>query len=101
MTTGVIIRRIGMSLAVGAVIGFTLSSIAGPSVIGWWYAPPIKDAFSCASSVRAALGQLIEMQLISAAVGGALAAIIVFFARRHPKPSSAPVSRRAADDSAL
>jgi hypothetical protein len=88
MTTGVTIRLMGTSLAIGGVVGFALSSIAGPSVIGWWYAPPIKDAFSCASSVRAALAQLITMQLISAAVGGVLAAIIVFFARRTPKPLS-------------
>jgi hypothetical protein len=75
-------RRIGVQLAVGGVLGFAASSFAGPAIIGWWYEPPIKDAFSCASSVRAALSQFVTMQLICAAVGGGLAMLTVFLVRR-------------------
>jgi hypothetical protein len=83
------VRRIGAQLAVGAVLGFAASSFGGPAVIGWWYEPPIKDAFSCASSVRAALAQFVKMQLICAALGGAALALAVFLVRRA-------MSRRAA-----
>jgi hypothetical protein len=75
--------RVGVSLAIGALIGFAIASIAGPSIIGWWYEPPIKDAFSCASSVRAALKNLVTMQLGAAAAGAAVLAIIVFFVSRN------------------
>ena len=59
-----------LELAVGAAVGLGLSSLVGPSVIGWWYEPPSKDAFSCAGSVRTALAQFVTMQLASAGVGG-------------------------------
>jgi hypothetical protein len=75
-------RGIGVQLAVGGVLGFAASSFVGPAIIGWWYEPPIKDAFSCASSVRAALSQFVTMQLICAAVGGAAATLTVFLVRR-------------------
>jgi hypothetical protein len=78
-------RRIGTQLAVGGVLGFAASSFGGPAVIGWWYEPPIKDAFSCASSVRAALSQFVTMQLVCAALGAVLATLAVFFARRAMK----------------
>ncbi len=76
------LRRMGVGLAVGGVVGFSLSCVIGPSIIGWWYEPPIKDAFSCATSVRAALKQFVTMQLVSAAVGGVVIALIVFLVSR-------------------
>jgi hypothetical protein len=79
------VRRAGIALAVGAVLGFAASSFVGPSIIGWWYEPPIKDAFSCASSVRAALKQFVSMQLICAAVGGAVIAIITLLMSRSKR----------------
>jgi hypothetical protein len=76
------LRRTGAALAVGAVLGFATSCFIGPSVIGWWYEPPIKDAFSCASSVRASLKQFVTMQVVSALVGGFVVALIWFLLTR-------------------
>ena len=78
-------RLILSVLAGGAVLGFAGSSMVGPSVIGWWYEPPIKDAFSCASSVRAALGQFVKMQLTCAAVGAVVLTVIALLIRRSLK----------------
>lgn len=75
-------RRLGLELAVGAVLGFVAWSLAGPTVIGWWYEPPSKDAFSCAGSVRIALSQFVKMQL-GAAVGGAAGFAALLFAGRR------------------
>ena len=69
-------------LAGGAVLGFVGSSLLGPTVISWWYEPPSKDAFSCAGSVRSALGQFVTMQLVCAALGAAGLTLIVFLIRR-------------------
>jgi hypothetical protein len=71
-----------MQLTGGAAIGFAASCFVGPSLIGWWYEPPIKDAFSCASSVRAALAQFVKMQLICALLGGVAMALLFFLLRR-------------------
>jgi hypothetical protein len=76
------LKRLGVELALGAVLGFVGASAGGPTLISWWYEPPSKDAFSCAGSVRTALSQFVTMQLVCAAVGGAVLAIILFFSRR-------------------
>jgi uncharacterized membrane protein YccC len=76
------LRRVGVGLAVGAVLGFAASCFVGPSIIGWWYEPPIKDAFSCASSVRGALRQFVTMQFVCAALGAVVIALIVFLVSR-------------------
>lgn len=85
-------RRVGVALAIGAVLGFGASSFVGPSIIGWWYEPPIKDAFSCASSVRAALHQFVTMQLVCAALGAVIIALIAFFVSRSRRKRLQPSS---------
>ena len=75
-------RRFAIQVVSGAVLGFAGSCFFGPGVLGWWYAPPVKDAFSCESSVRNALTQFVKMQLISAAVGAVVVLIAVFLIRR-------------------
>jgi glycopeptide antibiotics resistance protein len=72
-----------MQLAIGAVIGFTVTCIFGPGLLGWWYEPPVKEVFSCASSVRGAIGQFVIMQLISAAIGAVFVFVIVTLVRRR------------------
>ena len=88
-------KHLPMQLVSGAVIGFAASCFFGPGFLGWWYEPPIKDAFSCATSVRAALSQFVVMQLISAALGCVAAVLSVFFvrralAKRNAQPTKAP-----------
>lgn len=75
-------RRIGFTLAIGAVVGFSVWSFAGPAVIGWWYEPPVKEIYSCASSVESAVRQFAIAQLICATLGGFVALLIAYFIRR-------------------
>lgn len=70
-------KWISVTLGLGALFGFVVWSLMGARVIAWWYEPPIKDAFSCASSVEAALSQFILMQVISAAVGSVVVLVAV------------------------
>ena len=84
-------RCVAVQLAVGAAIGFIATCFFGPGLLGWWYEPPVKEAFSCASSVRSAISQFVVMQLISAAVGGILVSIVVLLVRRR-FAKRAPVS---------
>lgn len=76
------VKRLAVELAIGGVLGFIGASLGGPTLIGWWYEPPSKDAFSCAGSVRSALSQFVTMQLACAAAGGAILAVILYFSRR-------------------
>jgi hypothetical protein len=70
-------------LASGAVVGFTATCFFGPGLLGWWYEPPVKEIFSCASSVRSAITQFVIMQLVSAAIGGTLVLVIALLVRRR------------------
>jgi hypothetical protein len=75
-------RRVGASFAAGSALAFAATGFFGPGIIGWWYEPPSKDAFSCAGSVRDALAAFVKFQLISAAGGGAAMLLIVYLVRR-------------------
>jgi hypothetical protein len=80
--SGTTLKLVSAQLAGGAVLGFVLSSVFGPTVISWWYEPPSRDAFSCAGSVRTALGQFVTMQLVAAGVGAVVLTLLVFLIRR-------------------
>lgn len=82
-------RRLALEVSIGAVLGFIGWSVIGPSVLSWWYEPPSKDAFSCASSVKAALSQFVMAEIIAAAVGGVMLAVFLFVMRRIFKRTEA------------
>jgi hypothetical protein len=78
--------RSGRTLAellIGAGLGMALIGFIGPGLISWWYQPPIKDAFSCASSVQAALQQFVWLQLIVALAFAFLTILGSFLVRRR------------------
>ena len=79
--TGGAVKR-ALEGAIGAVLGFVAACLAGPALISWWYEPPSKDAFSCAGSVRTALGQFVTLQLVCAGVGAVMLGLILFLIRR-------------------
>jgi Mg/Co/Ni transporter MgtE len=76
-------KRTIAELLIGAALGMGLTGVFGPGVISWWYQPPIKDAFSCASSVQAALEQFVWMQLTVAAVVAVAALVVSYLVRRR------------------
>jgi hypothetical protein len=86
------VSRIAIQVGAGALVGLTGSSVGGPSVISWWYEPPSRDAFSCAGSVKSALGQFVMMQLVCAAIGGIAVAVIFFFLTKKKTTSAGATS---------
>ena len=83
------VRRTLIEGTVGAALGFGGWSVVGPAIIGWWYEPPSKEALSCGSSVKLALSQFVTMQLVSAAVGAVVIAVLLFLFRRSRKNAAA------------
>jgi hypothetical protein len=78
----VTLRRTGIEITIGVVLGFLLATLIGPRLIKVLYEPPSKDAFSCAGSVEKALGQFVVLQLAVAAAGGLTLALVLFLFRR-------------------
>jgi hypothetical protein len=97
------LKRFAIVACTGALLGFVLFCVFGPRVMGWWYTPPAKEAFSCGASVSDALGEFVKFQL-GAAVAGALAVLLlVALVRRlwtkftqSPPPQSLPPGPAAA-----
>ena len=80
--------RFGVPLLIGAVLGIVLWSLAAPRVIGWWYEPPVKDALSCAPSVRRAIGDFLTAELIIAGLSGLTMLILVTVVRSRAARTS-------------
>jgi hypothetical protein len=80
--------RFGVPALLGAVIGIVLWSLVAPRVIGWWYEPPVKDALSCAPSVRRAIGDFLVAEMIIAGLGGLTMLILVTVIRSRAARSS-------------
>lgn len=83
-------RKIALELALGAVLGFVGWGLCGPWTIGLLYQPPSGNAFSCAGTVREALGKFVTMQLVCAAVGAVGLAAAFFFVGRARNRAAAP-----------
>jgi hypothetical protein len=91
------LRRFAIVAATGALLGFVLFCLFGPRVMGWWYTPPAKEAFSCGASVSDALGIFVKFQIGAACAGAALVlvgAVLVrrLFAKKPPHAEAAPES---------
>jgi hypothetical protein len=81
--------RITLPLAIGALLGLLLWSFGGPTVVSWWYEPPVKDALSCAPSVRQAVSDFVRWGL-GVAAASALATLTLVSLVRNRFGSSAP-----------
>jgi hypothetical protein len=86
--------RIAVPLAVGALLGLLAWSFGGPTVVSWWYEPPVKDALSCAPSVRQAVSDFVRWGLGVAAISALVTLTLVSLVRRRFGGSSAAPAER-------
>jgi hypothetical protein len=75
-------KRVAIQAAVGAALGFTTWSLAGPGMVSLYYEPLSQGALSCGADVKQALSKFVMMQLTSAAIGAVVIALAMFFIRR-------------------
>jgi hypothetical protein len=82
-----------MPLAVGALLGLLVWSFGGPTVVSWWYEPPVKDALSCAPSVRQAVSDFVRWGLGVALVSALVTLTLASLVRRRFGSAPAPADR--------
>lgn len=86
--------RISLPLAGGALLGLLGWCFFGPTVVSWWYEPPVKDALSCAPSVRQAVTDFVKWGLGVAAISATVTLTLVSLARRRFGSSAAAPADR-------
>lgn len=76
----------------GLILGNLASTYIGPSLLGYWYAPPVQLAVNCTDSINWAMKRLIYLQLIGSVVGMLLGFAVSLFFFKKNKPDAAPAA---------
>ncbi len=90
-------KKILVSLAVGAFLGMVVGTWIGPAFLSWFASPAIPNAFNCTREVDWAMSRLIWTQAIAGLVGAVLAAVVGAMASRALAQRAA---RKAAEKAA-
>jgi hypothetical protein len=75
------LKRTGVEMLIGAVVGFVLWCLAGKSMTSMMYGS-LGGSFSCQTDVETALTRFLSMQLYSAIGGAIVFAIAIGLIRR-------------------
>lgn len=68
----------------GTTVGIVLTSLLVPSMIGWYFEPPVEIGINCRPAVDWALDRFLWFQLIGSGAGLALG-LVGFFVSRKPR----------------
>ncbi len=63
-------------IGTGGLVGAVLTNWFGPSVIGWYFTPPVRDAISCVAPVQWAIQRFQWAQGVGTVVGMILFALV-------------------------
>jgi hypothetical protein len=75
-----------------------LTTWLAPSVLGWWFQPPIPVPISCNEAVTWGVNRLVQSQLVSLGLGAVGGCVLAFFTRKKaalavaPAPGVAPAA---------
>jgi hypothetical protein len=75
------LKRTGVEMLIGAVVGFTIWCLAGRSLTSMLF-DPIAGTFSCQADVENALTRFLSMQLYAAIAGALVFAVAIGLIRR-------------------
>jgi len=75
------LKRTGVEMLIGAVVGFTLWCLGGRSLTSVLFGP-IAGTFSCKADVENALTRFLSMQLYAAVAGALVFAVAIGLIRR-------------------
>lgn len=67
--------------AIGLVVGDFAATFFGPSLLAWWFEPPVNTPINCTEPIVWAMKRLVTLQMIGSCIGlffGAIAAFILF-----------------------
>ena len=75
------LKRTGVEMLIGAVVGFVIWCLAGKSMTSMLYGS-LGGSFSCQNDVETALTRFLSMQLYSAIAGALVFAVAIGLIRR-------------------
>lgn len=66
---------------IGLSVGNFAATFFGPSILTWWFEPPVNTPINCTEAMSWAMNRLVTFQMIGSCVGlvfGLIAAFIMF-----------------------
>jgi hypothetical protein len=75
---------------VGLIVGNFAATFFGPSLLRWWFEPPVNTPINCTDAMTWAMNRLVTFQMIGSVIGLSigLTASLLLFRDKKETPSS-------------
>lgn len=81
-------KKFILFVAIGVFIGNFSATFFGPSLLTWWFEPPVNTPINCTEPIKWAMERLVTLQMTGSAIGlffGLLSAFFLF--KKKPQDS--------------
>lgn len=85
------IKKMFFAAALGALLGLVAVLWLAPSLITWWFQPPVNVGVDCSPALAWAFRAMRRWILYATGAGALLGLIAAFFLRRREKTSAGEV----------
>lgn len=76
----------------GLILGSVLSTWIGPSLLSWWFEPPVQMAVNCTEPIQWAMQRLVIFQSVGAVVGLVAGFVLSLFFIVKGRKKTAPAN---------
>lgn len=84
-------KKLLLLCTLGLISGNLLATYIGPSLLGWYFDPPVQMAVNCNEPIRWAMQKLVIFQLAGSVVGMVIGFVVaLFFFKKREQPSIHP-----------
>lgn len=73
-------------IVIGVVLGDFAATFFGPSLLAWWFEPPVNTPINCTEPIKWAMERLVTLQLTGSGIGlflGLIASLFFFKGKKE------------------
>lgn len=72
-------------IVIGVVLGDFAATFFGPSLLQWWFEPPVNQPINCNEPIAWAMNRLVTLQLTGSGIGLFIGLVAAIFFLRNKK----------------